>query len=144
MEKFPEKVILTPVGVVHSPILTPADAPAQGIEANPPIQGRIEIFPQFSAGIVGLERFEFIDVIYYFHLNREARLTEIPRYSSVPRGIFATRSPNRPNHLGLSTVRLLGVEGNFLQVAGIDMVDGTPVLDIKPRLNLPEKFAHFG
>ncbi len=144
MEKFPERVILTPVGVVHSPILNPADAPAQGVEADPSIIGKIEIFPQFAAGVEGLERFDFLDVIYYFHLNHEEKLTEIPRYSSVPRGIFATRSPNRPNHLGLSTVKLLEVKGNFLEIAGVDMVDGTPVLDVKPSLKFfPDDF-HLG
>lgn len=132
---FPKQIILTPIGIVHTPFLTPEQAPAQGEELSPPAVGAIEIFPQFAQGIAGIEKFEWLDVIYYFHLNRVERLIELPRKSNRERGIFATRSPNRPNHLGLTKVKLLKVEGNVLTVEGVDMIDGSPVLDIKPELN---------
>ena len=135
MTDFPKQIILTPIGVAHTPFAAPEQAPAQGMEMSPPAVGTIEIFPQFAQGIAGIEKFEWLDVIYYFHLNQVEKLLELPRKSSRARGIFATRSPNRPNHLGLTRVKLLKVEGNVLVVEGVDMVDGSPVLDIKPALN---------
>jgi tRNA-Thr(GGU) m(6)t(6)A37 methyltransferase TsaA len=124
-----------PVGVVHSPIADPADLPPPAFA--PPryferSTGRIEIFPRFAAGLDGLDGFSHIIVIFHFHKAGPAKLEVVPPGRTKPRGVFATRSPRRPNPIGLSVLRLLGREGRWLDVAGLDLVDGTPVLDIKP------------
>jgi tRNA-Thr(GGU) m(6)t(6)A37 methyltransferase TsaA len=79
-----------------------------------------------------LAGFSHIILLYHFHRVRQARLTVVPFMDDEPRGVFATRAPSRPNPIGLSIVRLLGIEGNLLQIENVDIVDGTPLLDIKP------------
>lgn len=90
------------------------------------------MFPHYEQGLKDLEGFSHIILLYHFHLAGEPRLTVTPFMDSIPRGIFATRSPQRPNAIGISVVRLIKIEKNILCIQDIDIVDGTPLLDIKP------------
>ena len=92
----------------------------------------IEVFPEFAEGLTDIEGFSNIHVIWVFHRSREAHLISHPPWDHRPHGVFATRSPNRPNPIGLTIVNLEEREGNLLHISGADMIDGTPVLDIKP------------
>jgi tRNA-Thr(GGU) m(6)t(6)A37 methyltransferase TsaA len=95
-------------------------------------KGRIEIYPEFTKGLKDLDGFSHIIVLFYFHLSKSTKLEVIPFLDTVVRGVFATRAPVRPNHIGLSIVELLSQKDNILHIQGVDMVNGTPVLDIKP------------
>lgn len=128
-------VRLRPVGVVRSRFKEPADLPPPAFA--PPrfferSTGEIEIFPEFEPGLDGLGGFSHIIVLFHFHRAGGAKLKVVPPGESKPRGVFATRSPHRPNPLGLSVLRLLGRRGRVLEVSGLDLIDGTPLLDIKP------------
>lgn len=122
-----------PIGIVHSPFRERAEAPRQPAAARD-VEGTIELFPgrHFEHGLMDLSSWEYIWVLFWFHLNVGWRPKVHPPRSSRRRGVFATRSPHRPNPIGMSVVRLLHVEGLRLEVAGVDMLDQTPVLDIKP------------
>ena len=95
-------------------------------------KGRIVIHPEFAAGLTDLEGFSHIIVLFYFHLSKTTKLEVIPFLDTVLRGVYATRAPIRPNRIGLSIVELVSREDNVLHIQGVDMVNGTPVLDIKP------------
>ena len=120
-----------PIGVVHSPFQEIEGMPIQPTGAAG-IQGAVEVFPEFAAGLTDLAGFSHIILLYHFHQVRETRLIVTPFLDAQPHGVFATRAPKRPNPIGLSVVKLLGVEGNLLHVENVDMLDGTPLLDIKP------------
>ncbi len=96
------------------------------------VRGSVEILPELVEGLRDLDGFSHIILLYHFHQVQEFKLTVLPFLDSQPRGVFATRAPVRPNPIGLSIVRLLSVEGNILHVENVDILDGTPVLDIKP------------
>jgi tRNA-Thr(GGU) m(6)t(6)A37 methyltransferase TsaA len=120
---------------VHSPYKEPSDLPPPAFA--PPrfferSLGEIEIFPEFAGALDDIEGFSHIIVLFHFHRAGKAKLRAVPPGESRPRGIFSTRSPHRPNTLGLSVLRLLRRDGARLAVAGLDIIDGTPVLDIKP------------
>jgi len=120
-----------PIGVIHSPFADLRQMPIQPSgEASAP--GSAEVFPQFTEGLKDLEGFSHVILIYHLHAAHETDLTVTPFLGSEPRGIFATRAPTRPNPIGLSIVRLLNIEGNFLHLANLDVLDGTPLVDIKP------------
>lgn len=126
---------LRPIGVVRSPYKDPADLPPPAFA--PPrfferSTGSIEIAPEYAAGLDGIEGFSHIIVLFEFHRAGAAKLEVVPPGETRPRGVFATRSPHRPNPLGLSVLKLLGRKGRVLDVSGLDLIDGTPVLDIKP------------
>ena len=106
-----------PIGIIHTPHTDPAQTPRQPIHAAD-FTGRVEIFPEFMAGLEGLERFARIWLIFAFH--------------RAERGVFTTRAPCRPSGIGMSLVPLLRRDGNILHVSHVDMLDGTPLLDIKP------------
>jgi tRNA-Thr(GGU) m(6)t(6)A37 methyltransferase TsaA len=120
-----------PIGIVHSPFKDVEGMPIQPAGASQ-IHGWIEISPEFVEGLKDLEGFSHIILLYHFHRVQEAELTVIPFMDSWPHGVFATRAPRRPNPIGLSIVKLLRVEGNILYVENVDILDGTPLLDIKP------------
>jgi tRNA-Thr(GGU) m(6)t(6)A37 methyltransferase TsaA len=96
------------------------------------VGGTVEVFPEYAAGLRSVEGFSHLTLLYHFHLASEPGLVVRPLLDTEPRGVFATRSPRRPNAIGLSTVRLVRVEGRVLHVEDVDVVDGTPLLDIKP------------
>jgi tRNA-Thr(GGU) m(6)t(6)A37 methyltransferase TsaA len=120
-----------PIGIIHSPFEGTEDVPIQPAAASG-IRGRVELFAEFAPGLKDLDGFSHIILIYHLHLVGQPRLTVVPFLDQVARGLFATRAPCRPNPIGLSIVRLLGVEGNILAIENVDIVDGTPLLDIKP------------
>ncbi|MGD1008738.1 MAG: tRNA (N6-threonylcarbamoyladenosine(37)-N6)-methyltransferase TrmO [Candidatus Aminicenantales bacterium] len=127
--------LLKPVGVVRSPFKNPEDLPPPAFA--PPrfldhVAGEIAVFDEFAPALESLEGFSHIIVIFAFHRASGFKLRTVPPGESRPRGVFATRSPHRPNPLGMSVVRLLSRDGPVLKVSGLDLVDGTPVLDIKP------------
>jgi tRNA-Thr(GGU) m(6)t(6)A37 methyltransferase TsaA len=96
-------------------------------------EGEIEIFSEYEEGLEGIERYTEIEVIFVFHKSRGPKLKVKPPHDTEERGIFATRGPVRPNPIGLTVMELLERKGRFLRVKNIDMIDGTPVLDIKPH-----------
>jgi tRNA-Thr(GGU) m(6)t(6)A37 methyltransferase TsaA len=105
--------------------------PLQSVAAET-VRGRIEVLPEFAPGLKDLDGFSHVHVITHLHRGAPGGLEVMPFLDDTPRGVFATRSPRHPNPIGLSVVRLIAVEGATLEVAGVDLVDGTPVLDIKP------------
>jgi len=121
-----------PIGKVHTPYAEPQGAPIQVSGGGEGVGGTIEIYPEFVAGLEGIEGFSHLIVLYHFHLAGKVAMTVEPFLADQQRGIFATRAPCRPNAIGLSVVRLVRVEGNLLHVEDLDIVDLTPVLDIKP------------
>ncbi|RKZ21781.1 tRNA (N6-threonylcarbamoyladenosine(37)-N6)-methyltransferase TrmO [bacterium] len=120
-----------PIGIIHSPFKEPRGTPIQTSAARG-IEGVVEIFPEYTEGLKDLEGFSHIILIYHFHLSKKHPLKVKPYLDDQPHGVFATRSPARPNPIGLSVVRLKRIEGNILYVEDVDVVDGTPLLDIKP------------
>jgi len=125
------RIILTPIGTVHSPINEKSEnLPFQSFASD--VEGSIELKSEFEQGLEGIEGFSHLFVIFYMHRNRKVKLKTVPLLEEEERGIFGTRSPSRPNHIGVSTVKLLSRNGRILKVKGLDIFDGTPVLDIKP------------
>jgi len=131
----PDQIItLRPIGVIHSPHKRAEETPIQPVYAQG-IEGSVEIFPEYADGLRDLEGFSHIYLIYHFHRAGPARLIVKPFLEDVPRGVFATRAPVRPNPIGLSLVRLVRREGNVLYLEDVDILDGTPLLDIKPYVS---------
>jgi tRNA (adenine37-N6)-methyltransferase len=127
------EIIFKPIGIIHSPFAQPQGAPIQPpAAANVP--GTVVIFPEFQEGLQDLEGFSHLFLIYHFHLSNHYTLKVKPFLDDTKRGVFATRAPARPNSIGLSVVRLDRVEGNTLDILDVDIVDGTPLLDIKPYI----------
>jgi tRNA-Thr(GGU) m(6)t(6)A37 methyltransferase TsaA len=125
------KVTYQPIGIIHSPFTDLEDMPIQPTgEASAP--GTAELFPQFAEGLKDLEGFTHVILLYHLHEVRRTDLTVRPFLGSEPRGVFATRAPTRPNPIGLSIVRLVRVEANRLHLANVDILDGSPLLHIKP------------
>ncbi len=127
------------IGTVHSPYTDRSQVP-RGRGAKHEAEGVLEIAPELEPGLADIEGFSHLFVIWLFHRAEGASLVSTPPSDDRPHGVFATRSPQRPNPIGLTVVRLLGREGNRLRVRGVDMLDGTPILDIKPYLSgVPER-----
>jgi tRNA-Thr(GGU) m(6)t(6)A37 methyltransferase TsaA len=127
------KIQYKPIGIIHSPFKEVKGTPIQPAGAKG-IDGNVEVFPEYAEGLKDLEGFSYVVLLYHFHLAGEPSLTVIPFMDSSPRGVFATRSPRRPNPIGISVVRLIKIEKNILHIQDIDIVDGTPLLDIKPHV----------
>jgi tRNA (adenine37-N6)-methyltransferase len=127
------------IGFVRSPYKNTADVP-KGLGAKHEAEGILEVLPEFAPGLQDIESFSHLYVIWTFDRSEGFDLLGKPPCDDRPHGVFATRSPRRPNPLALTVVELLGREGAQLRVRGIDMLDGTPILDIKPYLsNVPEE-----
>jgi tRNA-Thr(GGU) m(6)t(6)A37 methyltransferase TsaA len=147
-----EKHELVEVGVARTPFKERRDAPFQpgGTRPDggvPEVTGRIEIHPEYRDALRDLEGFERVWLLYVFHLNQGWKnLVTPPRGPRQKRGIFATRSPHRPSRLGMTCARLLGIEDGVLLVSEIDILDGTPIVDIKPYLPYADSFpdARYG
>lgn len=120
-----------PIGVIHSPFKEPEGTPIQPAGAKG-INGTVEIFPEYAEGLKDIEGFSHIILIYHFHLSRGALLKVKPYMDNETHGVFAMRGPSRPNPIGISAVRLVGIEDNILHIQDVDIVDETPLLDIKP------------
>lgn len=120
-----------PIGRIHSPFKVPEGTPIQPPGAVD-VEGQVEVFPKYAEGLADLAGFSHIYLLYHCHLAQPYKLSVTPFLDDRKRGLFATRAPARPNPIGLSVVRLTGIENNILKVKEIDVVDGTPLLDIKP------------
>ncbi|MBA7502702.1 tRNA (adenine(37)-N6)-methyltransferase [subsurface metagenome] len=120
-----------PIGVIHSPFKEPKGTPIQPAGGKG-IDGMVEVFPEYAEGLKDVEGFSHIILIYHFHLSKESLLKVKPYMDNEAHGVFAMRGPSRPNSIGISVVRLIKIRENILHIQDIDIVDGTPLLDIKP------------
>ncbi len=128
-----------PVGFVRSPYHATSEIP-KGLGARHDAQGTLVIQPEFEAGLTDIEGFSHLIVIWEFDRSKGSSLLATPPSDNRPHGVFATRSPMRPNPIGLTVVELIHRDGASLHVRGVDMLDGTPILDIKPYLSsVPEE-----
>ena len=134
-----EAITYRPIGIIHSPFKEPKGTPIQPRAAHG-VRGTVEVFPEYAAGLEDLEDFSHVILLYHFHLVKGAKLKVKPFMDQQEHGVFATRASSRPNPIGLSILRLERVEGNILYVCNIDIVDGTPLLDVKPYV--PEFDIH--
>ena len=123
-------ITLASIGIIHSPFSDPAQAPIQASRST--IKGSVEVFPQYAAGLRDLGEFSHVYLLYLINCPQGYDLSVKPFLDDQAHGVFATRYPCRPNSIGLSLVRLLHIDGNRLDIEGIDMLDGVPLLDIKP------------
>ena len=126
-----EEIKYKPIGIIRTPFKQPKGTPIQP-KAGKDVEGKIEIFNQYESGLKDLEGFSHIILLYHFHLVKESKLLVKPYMDDETHGIFATRAPARPNPIGISVVRLIKIEKNILYIKDVDIVDGTPLLDIKP------------
>jgi tRNA-Thr(GGU) m(6)t(6)A37 methyltransferase TsaA len=126
-------VTFTPIGVIHSIHRVAEQTPIQPAYARG-CSGRAEILPEYVEGLKDLEGFSHLILLYHFHRAGAAQLIVQPFTDDKPRGLFSTRHPQRPNPIGLSVVRLVRIEGATLHLDDVDILDGTPLLDIKPYI----------
>jgi tRNA-Thr(GGU) m(6)t(6)A37 methyltransferase TsaA len=125
------KIEFTPIGIIHSPFMVPEGMPIQPTGAAG-IKGTVEVFENFHAGLKDLDGFSHIILLYHFHRSHGLNLHVVPFMDSEPRGLFATRAPKRPNPIGISVVQLDKIKDGVLHIQNVDILDGTPLLDIKP------------
>jgi tRNA-Thr(GGU) m(6)t(6)A37 methyltransferase TsaA len=124
-----------PIGIFHTPFKNREDIPRkkyydpQGFED---VLGEVEVFREFEPGLDDIDGFSHLILVFVFHKSQEKNLHAHPPFDGKRRGVFATRSPHRPNPIGITVVNFKGRDGNILKVSGLDMFEGTPVLDIKP------------
>lgn len=134
-------VNVEPIGIIHSPFTRQAGTPVQPCMADG-AEGSVEVDEAYAAALKDLDGFERIWLLYWFDRAPEPKLQVVPFLDRVPRGLFAVRAPARPNPIGISAVRLVGIDGNVLHVADIDVLDGTPLLDIKPYVPRFDSFEN--
>jgi len=125
---------MKPIGFVRSPYSDTKEVP-RGPGAKHDAEGFLEILPEFEAGLLDVEGFSHLMVIWVFDRSEGYELVGTPPTDNRPHGVFATRSPYRPNPIGITTVEVLGRDGNKIRAKGIDMLDSTPILDIKPYMS---------
>jgi len=131
MQKPNAPINITPIGTIHSPW---TDRKSMAIQSAGAVDkaATVEVLPEFAEGLQDLEGFSHIWLLYHFHKSENMKMKVIPFMDTQEHGVFATRFPHRPNGIGMSVVRLAKREGNILHILDADMLDGTPVLDIKP------------
>ncbi|MCD6495867.1 MAG: tRNA (N6-threonylcarbamoyladenosine(37)-N6)-methyltransferase TrmO [Candidatus Aenigmarchaeota archaeon] len=127
-----DEIVFRPIGTVRSPYKEPGEAVRQSVSGNE--RGKIELLPEYTEGLRDIDGFSHIVVVFVFHKSSGASLMAKPPGDGRVHGIFSTRSPHRPNPVGVSVVKLERISGSTLEVRGIDMIDGTPVIDIKPYI----------
>jgi tRNA-Thr(GGU) m(6)t(6)A37 methyltransferase TsaA len=125
------EIVYTPIGIIHSPFERPEGTPIQSA-ASSDTEGTVELREEYIEGLEDLGGFSHICLIYHFHMSRKPKMRQKPYMDDRERGVFATRSPSRPNSIGLSIVELVEIKGSMIRIKGVDIVDGTPLLDIKP------------
>jgi tRNA-Thr(GGU) m(6)t(6)A37 methyltransferase TsaA len=125
------KIEFVPIGIIHSPFMELEGMPIQPAGAAG-VKGTVEVFEDFHPGLKDLGGFSHIILLYHFHRSYGFNLQVVPFMDSQPRGLFATRAPKRPNPIGLSVVKLDKIEDGVLHIQSVDILDGTPLLDIKP------------
>jgi len=128
-----------PIGIIHSPFTEAVGTPIQSAFAED-AEGWVEVFDEYVEGLKDLAGFDRIWLLYWFDRNTNTRLRVRPFLEEFEHGVFAVRAPCRPNPIGMSPVRLIEVKGNVLKIGGVDILDGTPLLDIKPYA---PRFDHF-
>ena len=126
-----DPIVYEPIGVIHSPFSTLEGMPIQPSAAKG-VRGSVVLNEAYVEGLADLDGFSHIYLLYHFHRSTSFRLKVVPFLDHEERGLFATRAPSRPNPIGLSVVRLNRVESNRLEIENVDILDGTPLLDIKP------------
>lgn len=126
------------IGIIHSPHKDIKGMPVQPSSAEG-IKGTVEVYENYAEGLKDIDGFSHIILLYHLHKVEKSELIVTPFLDTAPRGVFATRAPTRPNPIGLSIVRLKSIEGNVLHIENIDILDGTPLLDIKPYI---KEFDH--
>ena len=122
--------VMHPIGVIHSPFTDKAQMPIQASRSQ--AKGQVEVYPEFAGGLEDIGGFSHIILLYVFHLSSGYTLQVKPFLDNRLRGLFSTRYPYRPNPIGLSIVRLVSLQNSLLEIEGVDVLDGTPLLDIKP------------
>ena len=130
-KKDMDPLLCRPIGIIHTPFQELENMPIQPSGAAG-TRGTVDLFPEFAEGLKDLGGFSHVILLYHFHKSRGYKLIVTPFLDSEPRGLFATRAPKRPNPIGLSTVKLLQIRGGSLDIENVDILDGTPLLDIKP------------
>lgn len=123
-----------PIGTIHSPFVEPRGTPIQST-AGKTVRASVEVFPEYAEGLLDLEGFSHLILLYYFHRAAPYSLIVVPFMDSESHGVFATRAPARPNPIGMSVVRLVERRNNILEIQEVDILDGTPLLDIKPFIS---------
>jgi tRNA-Thr(GGU) m(6)t(6)A37 methyltransferase TsaA len=131
MNMTSKEIIFRPIGIINTPFQLPEGMPIQPSAAEGE-KGSVVLDPEYQSGLDDLEGFSHIVLLYFFHRAGEYNLKLKPFLDDVKRGVFATRAPRRPNGIGISVVELVNVSGNILEIQNVDMLDGTPLLDIKP------------
>ncbi len=126
-----QEIHYRPIGAIHSPFKRPHGVPIQP-KAAEGVKGTVEVFDEFKEGLADLDGFSHVILIYHFHLSEGYTLKVKPFLDDTRRGLFATRAPRRPNPIGVSVVPLVRIDGATLHVTNVDIIDGTPLLDIKP------------
>ena len=126
-----EEIKIKPIGIIHTPYKEPKGISIQG-RFDKRVKDRIELFPRYQEGLKDIEGFSHVILIYYFDRAKEEKLAGKPFLEDTPHGIFAIRSPMRPNHIGFSIIKLESVKDNVITFSEVDILDGTPLLDIKP------------
>ncbi len=126
-----KQITINPIGIIYTPFKTIKSMPIQPLAAEG-VKGYIELFPHYLNGLKDLNEFSHITLIYHLHKIKDYSLVVKPFMDNKEHGIFATKSPKRPNAIGLSTVKLLGIENNIISIEMVDMLNETPLIDIKP------------
>jgi len=127
-------IIIQPIGIVHSPYKLPKDVPIQS-KFNTTVQATIEIYPQYAQGLKDLDEFSHAIVLFHFHQSQKETLLSRPYLEDVNHGVFSIRTPHRPNHIGLSIISIQSIQDNIIHFNDVDMIDKTPVIDIKPYIS---------
>ena len=128
------RIIYKPIGIIYSPFKNIEGVPIQPAGAEG-IKGQVKVYSKYAEGLADLEGFSHLILLYHFHLSKGYSLKVVPFLQNTEHGVFATRAPKRPNHIGISVVKLEKTDGNLIYVENIDIVDGTPLLDIKPYVS---------
>lgn len=134
-------ILFKPIGIIHSPFKEPQGMPIQPSGAEG-VKGTIVLDQHYTEGLADLDSFSHIILIYHLHLSKDFKLKVTPFLDDTKRGLFATRAPRRPNQIGLSVVKLVSIEGNAINIENLDIIDGTPLLDIKPYIPEFENADH--
>ncbi|MFQ5862452.1 MAG: tRNA (N6-threonylcarbamoyladenosine(37)-N6)-methyltransferase TrmO [Candidatus Brocadiales bacterium] len=125
------EITYRPIGIIHTDFKTAEGVPIQGV-FKPQTTGRVEVYPEYAKGLWDIEGFSHLILVYHFHLSKGYNLTCKPFIEDIERGVFATRAPRRPNPIGISVVKLSERKENTLVISEVDMIDKTPLLDLKP------------
>lgn len=139
MQELPEYK-MKPIGIIHTPYQSTEECPKGGYH-NKGVPGTIELYPDLKDGLLDLEGFSHLILVWVFHQSQSYSLRSTPPHDGREHGVFATRSPHRPNPVGLTVVKLKKIEGNRIEIEDPDMLDGTPLLDIKPYLLPPDSLG---